>query len=53
VRHQEAVVLELMKPEFFAAFFFSARRFFVTVLSDRSGCSYALKALFNKFSRRP
>src|SRR6516165_8704033 len=53
VRHQEAVVPEFVKPEFFTAFFFSARRFFVTVCSDRNGCSCALKAFLSKPSRRP
>ena len=52
--HQpEAVVLDFVNPEFFAAFFFSALRFLVAVSSDRSGCSWVLKALFSKPLRRP
>jgi hypothetical protein len=49
----EAVVLDFVNPEFFAAFFFSALRLFVAVLSDLSGCSCVLKALFSKLFRRP
>jgi len=49
----EAVVLDFVNPEFFAAFFFSALRFLVAVSSDLSGCSCVLKALFSKLSRRP
>jgi hypothetical protein len=49
--HQpEAVVLDFVNPEFFAAFFFSALRFLVAVSSDLSGCSCVLKALFGKLS---
>jgi len=52
--HQsEAVVLDFVNPEFFAAFFFSALRFLVAVSSDLSGCSCVLKALFSELSRRP
>src|SRR5712672_3222586 len=52
--HQpEAVVLDFVNLEFFAAFFFSALRFLVAVSSDLSGCSCVLKALFSKLSRRP
>jgi hypothetical protein len=52
--HQpEAVALDFVNPEFFAAFFFSALRFLVAVSSDLSGCSCVLKALFSKLSRRP
>jgi hypothetical protein len=47
------VVLDFVNPEFFAAVFFIALRFLVTVLSDLSGCSCVLKALFSKLSRRP
>ena len=51
--HQpEAVVLDLVNPEFFAAFLFSALRFLVAVSSDFSGCSCVLKVLFSKTSRR-
>jgi hypothetical protein len=51
--HQpEAVVLDFVNPEFFAAFFFSALRFLVAVSSDLSGCSCVLKVLFSKLSRR-
>jgi hypothetical protein len=38
--HQpEAVVLDFVNPEFFAAFFFRALRFLVAVSSDLSGCN--------------
>jgi hypothetical protein len=51
--HQpEAVLLDFVNPEFFAAFFFSALRFLVAVSSDLSGCSFVLKVLFSKTSRR-
>jgi len=54
VHHQpEAVVLDFASPEFFAAIFFNALRFLVAVLSDLSGCSCVLKALFSEVSRRP
>jgi hypothetical protein len=50
--HQpEAVVLDFVNPEFFAAFFLSALRFLVAVSSDLSGCSCVLKALRSKLSR--
>jgi hypothetical protein len=49
----EAVVLDFVISEFFAAFFFSALRLFVAVLSDLSGCSCELKAFFSKLLRRP
>ena len=52
--HQpEAMVLDFVNPEFSATLFFSALRFLVAVLSDLSGCSCVLKALFSKVSRRP
>jgi len=52
--HQlEAGVIDLVNPEFFAAFLFSALRFLVAVSSDLSGRSCVLKALFSKLSRRP
>ena len=52
--HQpEAVMLDFVNAEFFATIFFSALRFLVAVLSDLSGCSWVLKALFSKVSRRP
>jgi hypothetical protein len=52
--HQsEAVVLDFVNAEFFAAFFFSALRFLVAVSSDLSACGSVLKALFSKLSRRP
>ena len=52
--HQpEAVVLDFVNPKFSATLFFSALRFLVAVLSDLSGCSCVLKALFSKVSRRP
>jgi len=51
--HQrEAVVPDFVNPESVAAFFFSARRFLVAVLSVRSGCSRVSKALFSKLSMR-
>jgi predicted acylesterase/phospholipase RssA len=46
--HQaEAIVLDFVNSESFAAFFFSALRILVAVLSDFSGCSSVLKALFS------
>jgi hypothetical protein len=48
----EAVALDFVNPEFFAAFFFSALRFLVAVSSDLSGCSSVLKSIFSKLSRR-
>src|SRR5262249_7231541 len=40
VRHQpEAVAVDFVQPEFFAAIFFSALRFLAVVLSDFSCCS--------------
>jgi hypothetical protein len=51
--HQaEAIVLDFVNSESFAAFFFSALRILVAVLSDFSGCSSVLKALFSILLRR-
>jgi hypothetical protein len=39
--------------EFLASFFFSARRFLVTVSIDFSGCNSVLNESFSKLFRRP